>query len=277
MPDIDLGIYEPTSSQSKKNASLFANTQGDMLNRLINQQMAALNGTELQNFTSITRKYPFLSKEVVVGLIKAGANADTPGIDKVTTLDGISKTIRAATAVEKLPSTFDKDKSLFGTVRDAVYGTVKGASRVGFTTLRAPYDYITTVGRDAYAVMQGEKGAGKEFVKNLNPATMLVGETVGLGALVRDTFDGGGISTGSGFFIDPTSRVGKQQAKAMQSFGRVEGQSFTIGRASLSTLGADPNSTLYKTASGIIDATLNVAADPTSYLSFGIVLSLIHI
>ena len=271
MPDIDLGIYEPTSSQSKKNASLFANTQGDMLSRIINQQMATLDGTQMQNFTSITRKYPFLSKEVVVGLIKAGANADTPGIDKVTSLDGINKTIRAATAVEKLPSTFDKDKSLFGTVRDAVYGTVKGTSRVGFTALRAPYDYITTVGRDAYAVMQGEKGAGKEFVKNLNPATMLVGETVGLGALVRDTFDGGGISTGSGFFIDPTSRVGKQQAKAMQSFGRVNGQSFTIGRASLSTLGADPNSTLYKTASGIIDATLNVLADPTSYASFGLV------
>lgn len=271
MADIDLGIYEPTSIQSKKNASLFANTQGDMLNRIINQQMAALNGTEIQNFNSITGKYPFLSKEVVIGLIKAGANADTPGIDKITSLDGINQVIRTATAVQTLPSQFNKDKSLFGTIRDAAYGTLKGASRVGFATLRAPYDYITTVGRDAYAVLHGEKGAGKQFIKDIAPTSMLTGQSTTLGALMTDVRDGGGISTGSGFFIDPTSRVGKQQAKAMQSFGRVNGQSFTIGRASLSTLGADPNSTLYKTASGIIDAVLNVAADPTSYSSFGIV------
>lgn len=271
MADINLGIYDPNSVQSKKNASLFSNTQGDMLSRLINQQMATLDGTQMDSFSSITRKYPFLSKEVVVGLIKAGANADTPGIDKVTTLDGINQVIRNATAVKTLPSTFNKDKSLFGTVRDTAYGALKGTTRVGFAALRAPYDYITTAGRDAYAVMQGEKGAGQQFLKDLNPATMLTGQSTLLGSLVTDTFDGGGISTGSGFFIDPTSRVGKQQAKAMQSFGRVNGQSFTIGRASLSTLGADPNSTLYKTASGIIDATLNVAADPTSYASFGLV------
>ncbi len=271
MSDINLGIYEPDSVQSKKNASLFANTQGDMLSRLINQQMAALNGKEIENFTSITRRYPYLSKEVVVGLIKAGANADTPGIDKVSTLDGINQVIRNATAVKTLPSQFAKDKSLFGTVRDAAYGTFKGATRVGFAALRSPYDYITTVGRDAYAVMQGEKGAGQEFIKDLNPGSMLYGKTSLFGSLARDVLDGGGVSTGSGFFIDPASRVGKQQAKAMQSFGRVNGQSFTIGRASLSTLGADPNSTLYKTASGIIDATLNVLADPTSYASFGVV------
>lgn len=271
MADIDLGIYEPTSIQSKKNASLFANTQGDMLSRIINQQMAALNGTEIQNFNSITGKYPFLSKEVVVGLIKAGANADTPGIDKITSLDGINQVIRTATAVKTLPSQFDKDKSLFGTVRDAAYGTLKGASRVGFATLRAPYDYITTVGRDAYAIMNNEKGAGKQFLQDLAPTSMFTGQSTTLGALITDVRDGGGISTGSGFFIDPTSRVGKQQAKAMQSFGRVNGQSFTIGRASLSTLGADPNGTLYKTASGIIDAVLNVAADPTSYASFGLI------
>jgi hypothetical protein len=270
--DINLGIYDPNSVQSKKNASLFANTQGDMLSRLINQQMATLDGKEIQNFNSITGKYPFLSKEVVVGLIKAGANADTPGIDKVTTLDGINQVIRNATAVEKLPSAFNKDKSLFGTVRDAVYGTLKGTTRVGFAALRAPYDYITTAYRDAYAITQGEKGAGMQFVKDLNPATMFTNKTTLLGSLTQDIFDRkDGVDTGSGFFMDPASRVGKEQAKAMQSFGRVNGQSFTIGRASLSTLGADPNSTLYKTASGVIDAVLNVATDPTSYASFGIV------
>ena len=268
---IDLGIYEPNSKQSKKSASIMANTQGDMLTRLINQSMRTLDGSQLANFNSIIAKYPYLSKEVIVGLVKAGANSDTPGIDKVASLDGIQGAIRAATAVKDLPSTFDKDKSLFQTVGDAVYGTLKGTSRVGFAALRSPYDYITTAARNAYALSQGEKGAGMQFAKDLNPGSMLYGKTSTFGQIARDVFDGTpGVSTGSGFFIDPASRVGKQQARAMQSFGRVNGQSFTIGRASLSTVGADPNSTLYKTASGIIDAVLNVATDPTTYASFGI-------
>lgn len=267
---IDLGIYEPNSKQSKKSASIMANTQGDMLTRLINQSVATLDGSQHANFNSIITKYPFLSKEVIVGLVKAGANADTPGIDKVTSLDGIQSAIRAATAVKDLPSTFNKDKSLFQTVGDAVYGTLKGTSRIGFAALRSPYDYITTTARNIYAVSQGEKGAGMQLAKDLNPGTLLFGKTTTLGATARDIFDGGGVSTGSGFFIDPKSRVGKEQARAMQSFGRVNGQSFTIGRAAMSTVGTDPNSALYKTASGIIDAVLNVAADPTSYASFGI-------
>jgi hypothetical protein len=267
---IDLGIYDPNSPQSKKSASIMANTQGDMLTRLINQSIATLDGSQHANFNSIIAKYPFLSKEVIVGLVKAGANADTPGIDKVTSLDGIQGAIRAATAVKDLPSTFNKDKSLFQTVGDAVYGTLKGTSRAGFALLRSPYDYITTVARDIYSVSQNEAGAGMRLAKNLNPGALLFGKTSNFGSLARDVVDGGGVSAGSGFFIDPKSRVGKEQARAMQSFGRVNGQSFTIGRASLSTVGADPNSTLYKTASGIIDAVLNVAADPTTYATLGI-------
>ena len=267
---IDLGIYDPNSAQSKKSASIMANTQGDMLSRLINQSVATLDGSQHANFKSIIAKYPFLSKEVIVGLVKAGANADTPGIDKVTSLDGIQSAIRAATAVKDLPSTFNKDKSLFQTVGDAVYGTLKGTSRVGFAALRSPYDYLTTAVRNIYAVSQGEKGAGMQLAKDLNPGTLLFGKTTTLGAIARDVVDGGGVSTGSGFFIDPKSRVGKEQARAMQSFGRVNGQSFTIGRAALSTVGSDPNSALYKTASGIIDAVLNVATDPTTYATLGV-------
>ena len=266
--EIDQGIYEPTSTQSKKNASIFSNKNNDMLTRIINQQMATLDGSEFSNFNSIVSKYPFLSKEVVVGLVKAGANADTPGIDKVTSLDGVQQAIRAATMVKDLPSLAAKDKNLLSTIKDTAYGALKGTIRVGFATARSPYDYTTTVFRDVYGAIQGEEGAGKRIIQNLNP-TQLVGKTTQLGALLRDVADGGGVSTGSGFFLDPNSRVGKNQAKAMQAFGRVNGKSFTIGRGSLSTVGFDPNSDFYKTASGVIDAVINVAADPLTYLSVG--------
>lgn len=268
MADINLGIYEPSSPQSKKARNLFSNNDSDMLKRLINQQIATLDGTQHTNFDSIVKKYPQLSKEVVVGLVKAGANADTPGIDKVTSLDGIESAIRAATVVKKLPSTFGKDKNLFEKARDAAYGGLKGTTRVGFALLRSPYDYLTTAVRDAVALSRGEIGV-KQFAQDIQPGAMFGGKTTTFGALMQDVADGNGVSTGAGFFISPESRVGKTQAKAMQEFGRIDGKSFTIGRATLSGLGSDPNSDLYKVASGIIDATLNVAADPTTYLSLG--------
>ena len=266
--EIDLGIYEPTSTQSKKNAAIFDNKNNDTLSRLITQQMATFDGSEFSNFNSIISKYPFLSKEVVIGLVKAGANADTPGIDKVTSMDGIQKTIRAATMVKDLPSLAAKDKNLLSTIKDNAYGVLKGTVRVGFAAARSPYDYTTTIFRDIYGATQGEQGAGGRLIQSLNP-TSLVGKSTQLGALIRDVADGGGVSTGSGFFLDPNSRVGKNQAKAMQAFGRVNGKSFTIGRGVLSTVGVDPNSDMYKTTSGIIDAVINVGADPLTYLSFG--------
>lgn len=267
--EIDLGIYEPTSTQGKKNASIFSNKDNDMLTRIINQQMATFDGSEFSNFNSIISKYPFLSKEVVIGLVKAGANADTPGIDKVTSMDGVQQAIRAATMVKDLPSLAAKDKNLLSTVKDNAYGLLKSIVRVGFATARSPYDYTTTVFRDIYGAIQGEEGAGKRLIQDLNPASLVTGKSTQLGALLRDVADGGGVSTGSGFFLDPNSRVGKNQAKAMQSFGRVNGKSFTIGRGFLSTVGVDPNSDMYKTTSGIIDAVINVGADPLTYLSFG--------
>ena len=267
--EIDLGIYEPTSTQSKKNASIFGNKDNDMLTRIINQQMATLDGSEFSNFNSIVSKYPFLSKEVVVGLVKAGANADTPGIDKVTSMDGIQKAIRAATMVKDLPSLAAKDKNLLSTIKDTAYGYVKGVVRVGFITARSPYEYTTRVVRDMYGALQGEEGSGGRLLDALNPVS-LSGKSTQLGALMRDVADGGGVSTGSGFFLDPNSRVGKNQAKSMQAFGRVNGKSFTIGRGTLSTIGFDPNSDFYKTASGVIDAVINVGSDPLTYLTVGV-------
>lgn len=267
---IDLGIYGPNSKEGQKSLSIMSNTQGDMLARMIKQEVATFDGTQHANFESIIRKYPHLSPDVVVGLIKAGANADTPGIDSVASTDGIAQVMRNATYTQKLPSMYAKDKSFLTKVRDLPYAAFKGTTRIGFAALRSPYDYITTAARDVFAMTQGEKGAGTQLAKDLNPANIFVSKTSTLGQVVRDVFDGTpGVSTGSGFFVSPESRVGKQQAKAMQSMGLVNGQSFTIGRGSMATIGADPNSTAYKLASGTIDAVLNIVADPSTYLGPG--------
>lgn len=267
---IDLGIYGPNSKQGQKSLSIMSNNQEDMLARMIRQEVATFDGTQNANFESIIRKYPHLSPDVVVGLIKAGANADTPGIDSVASSDGIAQVMRNATYTQKLPSMYAKDKSFLSKIRDLPYAALKGTTRIGFAALRSPYDYITTAARDVFAISQGENVSAKQLAQDLNPANMFFGKTSTLGQVVRDVFDGTpGVSTGSGFFVSPESRVGKQQAKAMQSMGLVNGQSFTIGRGSMATIGADPNSTAYKLASGTIDAVLNIVADPSTYLGPG--------
>lgn len=261
---IDLGKY---SDPSKFRAPGMFDNAGSVLQQLINQEVAGLDGSQHANFDSIVKKYPHISKEIVVSLIRQGANADTPGIDKIVSLDGVNQAMTAATAIKKLPSLAEKDKNFFSTVKDAIYGGLKGTTRVGFAALRSPYDYLTTLGRDVYAASKGEIGVG-QVLKDANVAN-LVGPSTTLGALGRDILDGDGVSTGSGFFISPESRVGKQQAKAMGAYGRINGQSFTIGRGLLKTVGANPNSTQYKILSGIVDATLNVATDPSTWLGPG--------
>ena len=267
---IDLGIYEPTSSKSKKSASILANTSGDALGRMMQYEMIGFDGTQHTNFNSIVAKYPHLSKEVIVGLVKAGANANTAGIDKVASVDGITQVMRQATYVKSLPSTFQKDKNLFQAARDTLYSGFKGTTRVGFAALRTPYDYLTTVSRDFYSLTQGENISPTQIIQDLNPINAITGKTSQFGSLISDLIGGKpGVDTGAGFFINPESRVGKQQAKAMQQFGRINGQSYTIGRGALATVGVDPNSTAYKLASGTIDAVLNVGLDPLTWLGPG--------
>lgn len=271
MADINFGIYDPKNPLYKKSKDVVNSINPvDAYNNMLKQQVGALSGTETQTINEIINKYPTLSRDVLISLVKAGATADTPGIGNVTSVDGVTKAIAAAQRLEKIPSVFTKDKSIAEQVRSAVWTGFKGTTRVAFATLRSPYDYLTTAGRDVRAVLTGElKGqdALMQIAKDISPAG-LTGESTQLGALIRDITDGGGVSTGAGFFISNDSRVMKQQARAMMEYGKINGESFTLGRG-FAMMGSDPNTEEYRVTSGIIDAIINVAADPSTYLSFG--------
>lgn len=273
MAEIDFGIYDPSNPLYKKSKDVVRSINPvDAYNNLLKQQVDSLTGVENQNINEILNKYPTLSRDVLISLVKAGATANTPGIGNVTSVDGVNKAIAAAQRLEKIPSVFTKDKSIREQVRSAVWTGFKGTSRLTFAALRSPYDYLTTAGRDARAVLTGElKGmdALNQIGQDLNPINIIGGgKTSQLGSLIRDVVDGNGVSTGAGFFISQDSRVMKQQARAMMEYGKINGESFTLGRGFMIT-GADPNSEFYKVTSGMIDAVINIAADPSTYLSFG--------
>ena len=234
--------------------------------------MASLTPEHFSNFTSIANKYPGISKDLIMSMVSQGLNADTPGIGNIVSLDGISQLKNDAMNIKKIKSNVKEDKGFLGSISDAfknvVYDPFKGITRVAFSLARLPYDQFTTQARDLFAISQNEKGAEGNFAKNL---ATIGGKNTTFGSLISDIFDGGTVDTGSGFFVNPKSKVGKDQAKAMGAYGRVNGESFTIGRGTAKSIGLSPQSNGYRTLSGIVDASLNIALDPTTWIPAGAV------
>lgn len=257
---------QPTLSGAAQ--SLYTN-QRETLQRNVNMAMANLTPDKYTNFNAIVNRYPNISKDLVMAMVQQGLTVDTPGIGKIVSLDGVTQLKNDTMNVDKIKSTVKADRGIVGSVADAfrnvVYDPFKGATRIGFAMLRSPYDFATTVTRDISAIAGGEKGAGGQLARDL--AGSIFGESTQLGQIARNMNRG----TGSGFFITPETKVGKDQAKAMGAYGKIGGESFTIGRFAAKSLGGTPDSTGYRIASGIVDASLNIALDPSTWFGPGAV------
>ena len=266
MPSLD--YWNPEKNKKLKTTSIFNNPQVQ-LDRLINAEMGTLSPQQYQTFTAFMSRYPNQSKDFIMSAVRMGFSPDTPGIGKLASIDGLSQLKQDLTNQKNIKSSIEKDKTILGDVRDGLYSVLKGTTRVGFAATRSIYDSLTTLGRDAYAISTGQKAPDfNQVLKDVGQG--IVGESTQLGQLGRAFLkDPTNVDTGSGFFISDDSKVQKAQAKAMAAYGQINGKSFTLGRGLMTTVGADPNSTSYRVMSGIVDATLNIATDPTTYLGAG--------
>ena len=177
---------QPTLSPAAQ--AVYNNSQ-DSLRRSIAIQMNGLTPDMYRNFQGIVDKYPGMSKDLIMAMVSQGLTADTPGIGKIVSLDGISQLKNDMLNVDKIKSTVKQDRGFLGAIGDTfkntVYDPFKGATRLAFAALRYPYDTVTAAVRD---VSVGKlPGAG--------------GRETQLGALIADAFGGKpGIDTGSGFY-----------------------------------------------------------------------------
>jgi hypothetical protein len=262
------------SWNKQKYTSLFdVDPVANNLPNMVDQAVSGLDPVTIQNFNSLVKMFPNQSKDYLVSAAKIGLNANTKGIEKLSANDGLAQLKQDLINVDNIKSEADKDKGF----REGVYGVLKGVSRVTFAALQAPYQYVTNVGRNIYARSRGEISTG-QLIQNVQ-LSELAGEETNLGQLLRATAGvvtgKGPIDTGSGFFINPESKVGAGQAKAMSAYGRINGKSFTLGRSTLNSLGADPNGTPYRVMSGIIDASLALGTDPTMWVGPGAITKVI--
>ena len=242
-----------------------------LLANAVNNQVLGLDPTIQSNFDSLLRKFPNQSKDFLLSAAKLGLNANTAGIERLASVDGLAQLKQDLANVDNLKSQAKENKGFLQGVKDAVYSGLKGTTRTLFATLQAPYQYVTTAARDIYS--------GNLNAIRLNPITGMFSDTTNLGqlsrAVVSGITEGKAIDTGAGFFIAHDSQVAKDQAKAMQAYGRINDQSFTIGRLALNSMGADPNGTPYRVMSGIVDSVLAIGTDPSVWFGPGSVTKII--
>jgi hypothetical protein len=243
----------------------------------VNAAVAGLDPNIQHNFDSLASKFPNASKDFLLSGAKMGLNADYPNVEKYISADGIAQLKQDLNNVKNISSTAQKNRGFAENVWNAlvynpIYRPAKAAARVGFAALQYPKEMITAVGRDLYAASHGE-GSKVNFGADVLGSTTL-GQLIGstAGAIAGK----GPVDTGSGFFIAPESKVGAAQAKAMSAYGRINGQSFTLGRALLNGLGEHPNTTAYKVMSGIVDAVVAVGTDPSTWVGPGSVTKIIR-
>ena len=245
--------------------------------RLIDAQMGNITPESLSNFNAISSKYPGMSKDLIISMVRQGYDVNTPGLGKITTMDGLAALKTDAFTVDKIKKKVEPKRGILGTVQNAfdeiIYDPFKGATRLTFAALRSPYDALTTTARNITALNRGEDISTGKIISGLLP----FGETTLLGQAMRGgaSLTGGLKGQGEGFFITPESKVGKAQARSMAEYGLINGKSYTIGRGIFSGVGMNPESNAYKVMSGILDATLNVAADPSTWLGPGAVTKIV--
>ena len=164
-----LDAWNPEKNKRIKVTGIFDNVQSQ-LDRVISSEMAMLSPTQFQNFDAWVNAYPNQSKDFIMSAVKLGLKPDTPGIGKITSVDGLSQLKQDLINTKNIKSALDKDKSLAADIRDVLYGGFKGTSRTLFAALRAPYEYVSTVGRDAYALAtQKDKPSMEQFLQNASP------------------------------------------------------------------------------------------------------------
>jgi hypothetical protein len=210
------------------------------------------------NIADLSKNMPGLSLDTIVSSAAMGMNSRTPGMQGLASADGIAQLQKSNEEIAALKDSV-KEK---GGVRDTLYGFVKGFTRGAFATFNAPVQYAESLARRAYARAHGE-------TPTTNPLPF-ANPDVTFNQLWADFLDDGQVDSGSGFFIDPNSSVGRAQADAASAYGKINGEAFTFGRYAANGVGIDPNTNAYNIVSGSIDAIKTIALDPSTYIPGGV-------
>ena len=183
---------------------------------------------------TIYKDAPYIPASVIISMAKAGTSQ--------TAIDAAKKAAMATTANSLAPSKKPK-RSWF---QRNVYDNVKAASRWTFAGLQLVPDVVQNVSAEIFS--PNDPAGFDGWFKSTQ-----------LGTMVANSSD-----SGSGWFFGGEAAE-KQAERARRVRGTINGHAWTIGRGAADVV-FTPGSKEYNILSGFLDASVNIFADPTTYI-----------
>lgn len=214
-----------------------------------------------------------LSPEVTVPLILGGGDetlvqqANRAAIEKMIA-DGNG---RDADKRRNDPDTEDDNKSFFDSIGDFATTALKGASRTVFTAMDSGLELVTGALSAPFAPGARERMREQGIFDGLMDYFIDLPKQTSLWEVGSQFANSGRIDLGSGYFVGGTVETGQAQ-RQRDILGTVERggttYGFTLGRGFAELLAdtgiIDEESWAWNVASGLVDATLAVVADPSN-------------
>lgn len=204
----------------------------DAAHNVEQEKTIPVNADVAQRAAQIYKNSPYIPANVILSLAKSGATQAT--VDTVATL--------AAKQANKQLTEKKQNKSWF---RRNIYDKVKTATRWTFAALNTAPELVQNIGAQAFSP-NDPAGFDGWFA------------STSLGTMMSDS-----TRSGDGFFMGGEAYE-TQAARARRVRGTINGRAWTVGRGSAQVF-FTPGSTAYNLLSGVVDATVNVTADPTLY------------
>jgi len=234
----------------------------------------------VQKISDIYTRHPGMPAGVVLSL--AEGNTEMDMVDVVAQQSAKAAAAKQVKEVQTRPEApeWERGNSPEELIWDAGKGIWKGTrwllgntvGRAGVVkdavkTVSAALDTTGQFVQNAAAIVTNDE-AGETFLDSLTGNPSITGgfreytqdflESTSLGALQNNE------DSGSGFFLSGEAEVSRAEA-ARRIRGEINGHTWTIGRGAASQF-VTPGTLPYTFLSGLMDATVMLASDPTSYL-----------
>ena len=180
----------------------------------IEQQAAILNGPQGDDLRRTISLNPNASAGVITGLYKNGSIGSSKLVDAFAEVDRQSKAAKEKQEIQKAQDEANSNfkKSLFG-VPYNIWKTIKGATRVGFTTAFAPVEaVVNTLGNVIGSIATGAKG---------DAIWEGIDQTYAVQA-IKQYIETGEVDLGEGFFANEQSGVGFKVREEKLKFGKIK-------------------------------------------------------
>lgn len=225
---------------------------------------------------------PWVRADAVVGLAKAGIAADSENGRKVATAAAKTKSRKRGLGWHSVGDFVDAAAEKTGDVASDVAtaaGTgIRGVTRGVTTGLLAPAEWASALYRDQanraasggqYGVgIAGASGLGLRQPQATDQTLGDIADQTTLGQAASQAARGEKVDLGRGFLPGGTAAAAQAEA-ARSAAPTIGGAAFTVGRA-LANVVTEPGTTPYNVLSGLVDASVAIALDPSAIALKGV-------